>query len=120
MTVKFGNPNLGIIWISLGEIGPIDMECAEYALDQEWKPSFVVKTKYRCPDEQTKVFASLPPTVPYEVAGTEQVGDIIGTPVETTWSVPTKFHRLTRIRVWKSDVAISGFEVQFTIRSPGD
>ena len=57
-------------------------------------------------------FASLPATVAKEFSMTHE-GVIIDPIEEDNWVVPYKFYSLTKIRVYKSDAAMSGFEVVY-------
>ena len=43
-------------------------------------------------------------------------GDETGAPLDDiTWSVPYKFYRLSRLRVWPTEKGIQGFEVTYTV-----
>ena len=47
-------------------------------------------------------------------------GDTFGPETIDEWHVPYKHYQMTKLRVWKSEIEISGFEVTFEVKCTHD
>ena len=47
-------------------------------------------------------------------------GDTFGLGIIEEWHVPYKHYQMTKLRVWKRDIEISGFEVTFEVKCTHD